>query len=323
MSSIIAFDVSKDELVGVRMHASGRVAERYTIKNTRVDVDVFLDNLPKGIRFIGCEATGPYHTFLAEACLDRAIRFRLMNPLVTKQFTRSTIRKRKTDEDDAVYIGRSLLMEAGREVSRADFSPAVPHLRTATELVNMAAALKQRRGRFNAFIADSLEAQRHLKAAEEALRAAAEALRTIGRSHVSHENMNLLESIPGIGETLAATLASEIGDIERFRNGKSLVAYAGLDPRVRQSGTSLVRNTKITKRGSPYLRHALFLASAIGQRYDAALKEYYNEKKKNGRCHTEITVANARRMAHRVYAVLKRKSPYEKRDTLTSLLTLH
>ena len=321
MSSIIAFDVSKDELVGVRMHRSGRVADRYTIKNIPRDIGLFLDALKERIRFVGSEATGPHHTFLAEACLERAVPFKLMNPLVTKQFTRSTIRKRKTDEDDAVYIGRSLLLDAGRVLSQSDFSPALPHLRTATDLVNMAATLKQRRGRFSVYVSDSGEAQAQLAAAEKALRDAACALRVIGREHVSHESCTLLESIPGIGKTLSATLASEIRDIARFKDGKALVAYAGLDPRVRQSGTSLVRNTHITKRGSPHLRHALFLAAAIGQRHDPALKEYYGMKKKDGRCHTAITVANARRMAHRVFAVLKRGTPYEKRDTLPSLLT--
>lgn len=323
MSSIIAFDVSKAELVGVRMHKSGRVADRYTVKNTREDIGNFLDQLPRGIRFIGSEATGPHHTFLAESCLERHVRFKLMNPLVTKQFTRSTIRKRKTDEDDAVYIGRSLLMEAGRELVPADLSPALPHLRTATDLVNMAATLKQRRGRFETFVTGSEEAQRELQHAEDALRSAAEALRKIGRSHVPAESIELLRSIPGIGQTLAATLAAEIGDVGRFKNGKALVAYAGLDPRVRQSGTSLVRNTNITKRGSPHLRHALFLAAAIGQRHDADLKRWYEDRKKQGRSHTETTVANARRMAHRVFAVLKRKTPYEKRTILPSLLTSH
>jgi transposase len=312
MSSIIAFDVSKDELIGVRMQGSGRVTDRYTIKNDPVSIGSFLD-ATENVRFVGSEATGPYHTFLAEACLDRNITFRLMNPLVTKQFNRATIRKRKTDEDDAVYIGRSLLLDAGREMSRSDFSPALPHLRTATELVNMAATLKRRRGRFSVYVAESAEAQKLLLHAEKALRDAAEALRTIGRTHVSQESRRLLASIPGVGDILASTLAAEIGDITRFKNGKALVAYAGLEPRVRQSGTSLVRNTHLTKRGSPHLRHALFLAAAIGQRYDQELKSYYEEKKKDGRCYTVITVANARRMTHRVFAVLKRKTPYEKR----------
>lgn len=310
MSSIIAFDVSKDELIGVRMHRSGRVADRYVITNSPESIDEFLDRLPDGVRFVGSEATGPRHTFLAEGCLNHGITFKLMNPLITKQFARATIRKRKTDEDDAVYIGRSLLLEAGRALSQADLSPALPHLRTATDLVNMAATLKQRRERFMRYVSHSEPAQQQLTAAEEALRAAAAALRTIGSTQVDARNQKLLRSIPGIGATLAATIAAEVGDINRFRNGKSLVEYAGLDPRVRQSGTSLARNTHLTKRGSPHLRHALFLAAAIGQRHDPSLKEHYERKRQEGDCFTVATASNARRMAHRIFAILKRQTPY-------------
>lgn len=208
-------------------------------------------------------------------------------------------------------------------MSRSDFSPALPHLRTATSLVNMAATLKQRRGRFERYVDGSEEARKHLESAEASLRDAAKALRVIGGAYVSQESRDLLESIPGVGGILAATLTAEIGDVTRFKSGKALVAYAGLDPRVRQSGTSLARNTHLTKRGSPHLRHALFLAAAIGQRHDPALKTCYEKKRTEGDCHTVATVGNARRMAHRVFAVLKRKTPYEKRVILSELLTSH
>jgi transposase len=68
----------------------------------------------------------------------------------------------------------------------------------------------------------------------------------------------LLRSIPGIGEVTAATILSEIGSIERFHSKKQLIAYAGLDPSVFQSGKFTATNNKISKRGSPYLRKALY-----------------------------------------------------------------
>ena len=78
----------------------------------------------------------------------------------------------------------------------------------------------------------------------------------------------LLRSIPGIGEVTAATILSEIGSIDRFHSKKQLVAYAGLDPTVFQSGKFISTNNKISKRGSPYLRKALYQAAcaAISKR---------------------------------------------------------
>ena len=68
----------------------------------------------------------------------------------------------------------------------------------------------------------------------------------------------------------------------RFKSGKQLVAYAGLDPKVKQSGASLAHNTAITKRGSPYLRRAFFIAASVAQRYDPDLKAYYEKKRAEG-----------------------------------------
>ena len=100
----------------------------------------------------------------------------------------------------------------------------------------------------------------------------------------------------------------------RFKSGKQLVAYAGLDPKVKQSGASLARNTAITKRGSPYLRRALFIAASVAQRYDPDLKAYYEKKRAEGKHYSPATIANARHIAHRVLAVLKRGTPYVKRE---------
>lgn len=160
--------------------------------------------------------------------------------------------------------------------------------------------------------------QQVLHEVEDCLKRAAATLKAHGAGFVSHEKRSLAESIVGIGPDLSATIVSEIGDISRFQRGKQLVAYAGLDPRVKQSGMSLARNTKITKRGSPYLRRALFIAAAVAQQFDPDLKTYYEKKKSEGKHYSPITVANARRIAHRVFAVLKRGTPYVRHPLSTA-----
>ena len=102
--------------------------------------------------------------------------------------------------------------------------------------------------------------------------------------------------------------------MNQFPSGKALVAYAGLDPRIRQSGISLRRNTKITKRGSPYLRKAAYIAAYIAKRHDAEFGAYHVKKMREGKRYKEATVATARKMLYRVYAVWKRGTPYMKRS---------
>lgn len=65
------------------------------------------------------------------------------------------------------------------------------------------------------------------------------------------ELSRLLQSIPGVGPKVATLLIAELSDITRFKDAKAVVAYTGLDPKVKQSGKLLKRNTKLTKRGSP------------------------------------------------------------------------
>src|SRR3990167_7559165 len=137
-------------------------------------------------------------------------------------------------------------------------------------------------------------------------------LRRQATRHIDPAIYQLLTSLVGIGPAIAVSLSAEIGDIHRFLGPKQLVAYAGLDPRVRQSGTVLNRNTRLTKRGSAELRHSLFLAANIARQHDPELKAYYQKKRAEGRTYTAATVATARKVCYRVFAVLSRGTPYIK-----------
>lgn len=70
-----------------------------------------------------------------------------------------------------------------------------------------------------------------------------------------------IKTIPGVGSVIGAVILGEIGDIERFDNPSKLVAYAGLDASVSQSGEYEASSGKLSKRGSPYLRKALYMAA--------------------------------------------------------------
>lgn len=74
------------------------------------------------------------------------------------------------------------------------------------------------------------------------------------------EECRIIQSIPGIGEKIAATIISEIGEIDRFNHPKKLVAFAGIDPSIFESGTFKGTLNRITKRGPSRLRHALYTA---------------------------------------------------------------
>ena len=306
---IIGFDVSKKELVGVRVNKRSDVQERYVVANDETGINIFLDSLECTVT-IGCEATAEYHNLLALSCIRRDIPFIILNPIVTKQFTRATVRKRKTDLTDAHVIAKCILQGEGERATEASFSVAKRMLRTSSELSRLAVSVRHMRLTFEDHWSQQTDIQQELSALAQTIETSMRRIRTLGLEQTDEKLKGLLVSVPGIGDTLAATIISEIGDVKRFTNVKAVVAYAGLDPKVRQSGTTLQRNTKLTKRGSPYLRRALYIAASIAQRHDRELKVYYLKKRTEGKRYKEATVANARHILQRVYAVWKRGTPY-------------
>ena len=120
-----------------------------------------------------------------------------------------------------------------------------------------------------------------------------------------------LHTIPGIGMIATATILAEIGDIHRFKSSSALVAFAGIDPTVRQSGEFNSTHNHMSKRGSPYLRHAIFLAATTCSFHNSPLNAYYKKKRDQGKHHLTATGAVARKLTTIIYAVLRDSKPYE------------
>lgn len=104
------------------------------------------------------------------------------------------------------------------------------------------------------FIDLLLQYQEHLSHLQSRIHALAEEV----------EAYKIIQSIPGIGGRIAATILSEIGEIHRFNHAKKLVAFAGIDPSVYSSGKFTATSNRITKRGSKKLQHVLYLAVLCG-----------------------------------------------------------
>lgn len=138
------------------------------------------------------------------------------------------------------------------------------------------------------------------------------------------EEYEIIKSIPGIGEKIAATIISEIGEIDRFNHPKKLVAFAGVDPSVFESGRFTASNNKITKRGSSRLRHALYLAVRSGIRdkrkkkttdeilpRNKKMREFYDKKRNEGKPFRVAVIACVNKLLHWIYALLKNKTTFQ------------
>ena len=127
---------------------------------------------------------------------------------------------------------------------------------------------------------------------------------------------HLLTSIPGVGELTAITILSEIGDIEKFTNDKQLTAFAGLDASIFQSGSYSSSRNKISKRGTPYLRQALYQATCAAVsnrpkgRINPILAEYYLKKVSEGKPSKVALIATAHKLLRIIFAMLSKNEPF-------------
>jgi transposase len=151
-------------------------------------------------------------------------------------------------------------------------------------------------------IALILQYQEHLVGLEENIDALAEEI----------QEYDLIQSIPGIGHKIAATILSEIGEVDRFDHPKKLVAFAGIDPSVFASGKFTATRNRITKRGSRQLRYALVMAVQCGliRSRNMRLKEFYDRKRAEGKPHKVALIACANKLVHWLHAILKSKKAF-------------
>lgn len=219
-----------------------------------------------------------------------------------------------------VTSSRALLQEA---VSAQDFAEF--DLQELTELLS-----KFSRGRFGAakanqlqeharqsigvgFLTDAVHVEmRCLLAQLELLEEQQKEVET-AQSELMQSIPQYITTIPGIGLPTGAAILSEIGDVSRFESEDKLVAYAGIDATVHQSGQFQATKMHMSKRGSPYLRLALWQAASMAIQHNEELKVYYEKKRVEGKAHGTALGAVCRKLLVRIYVILKENRAYEVR----------
>lgn len=128
---------------------------------------------------------------------------------------------------------------------------------------------------------------------------------------LSRAQDHYLTTITGISDITASVILGEVGDFERFERPEQLVAFAGLDASVHQSGDFTSNRTKLSKRGSPYLRRAIWQAAFVASNQDPALAAYYQKLRARGKVHGTAVGAVARKLTHIIFAIMRDKKPYK------------
>ncbi len=119
-----------------------------------------------------------------------------------------------------------------------------------------------------------------------------------------------LLTIPGVGANTAAGIIGEIGNISNFRNADSLLSFAGLDPKVYESGKFKAKSTPITKHGSSYLRNALIQTSRIIIKHDSTFKNYFHKKLDEGKSYNCSIGHVSKKLVRVIFSILKNNKEF-------------
>lgn len=259
------------------------------------------------------EATGTYGEALATHLADAGHRVSVVNPAAIKSYAGCQLSRTKTDKVDAALIARFCLTQ-----QPPVWTPDPPQIRTLQALVRRLDALiemhtmEQNRlaaGALTPEVEHSLHDHlRYLTAEIKRTEAAIKA--HIGNHPSLKADRDLLLSIPGIGEATTARLLAEV-NFHSYDTARSAAAFTGLVPRLRLSGSSVRGKARLSKMGSPRVRHALYFPAVTAIRCSPPIKEWAKTLRERGKCEMQIIGAVMRKLIHLAYGVLKTGKPYD------------
>lgn len=256
------------------------------------------------------EATSHYHYRMADSLHDAGFEVSVINPLITKKFSRSAIRKTKTDKVDAELLSTIGLqepnlpcfMETKEHRVKKQYAKQIASLKTERR------KLTQRRNQMRG-VSEVLDdgCASLIASLERKIRLCNQEVHLLGMElhAMTKKETGVIASIPGVGALTASCIAAELGDLSRFQDRDQVVAFAGLDPSRHESGSSVRGRSRITKRGSSTLRGFLGQAAWGVMIHNPRFKTYYLKKKQEGKHYFSILVAMAKKLLLIIYGMLK------------------
>lgn len=260
------------------------------------------------------EATGTWAEAVALALHEAGHLVSLVNPAMIRAFAQSQLKRTKTDKADATLIARFCQMH-----QPPAWTPPAPAVRELQALVRRLESLEEMRvmeehrlasGVACAAVQASL--QEHVAYLQEQIEKTRRQIKDHIDQHPRLQNKaKLLESIPGIGEATAALLLAELGDMTQFASARQIAAFAGLVPRIRESGSSVRSRSRLSKVGSSRLRKSLYFPAITALRFNPLIRALGLRLSAAGKSKMLIIGAAMRKLLHLAYGVLKSRRPFD------------
>lgn len=316
MTSILGIDVAKAKLDCALLDAHGKWRTK-VVENTPAGFAVLSEWLAKhGAQQVhACmEATGTYWEAVAEYLADAGHCVSVVNPAQIKAYAGAALVRTKTDRVDARLIAQ--FCAAQRPAPWVAPAPALRQLRALVlrrdALLAMLTQEQNRLAVARTVVRPSIE--RHIEQLRQAIGEIEAAIRKgIDDDPDLKQQAALLGSIPGLGEKSIPVLLAYYGGPPRFANARQAAAFAGLDPRQHQSGSSIKAKPRLSKVGHTLLRKALYMPAMTALSRTAWGKAFKQRLSTAAKAPMVIIGAMMRKLVHVAYGVLKSGLPFDPR----------
>jgi len=263
------------------------------------------------------EATGVYHLPAAEQLHTAGFKVTVCNPGRAADYSRSQNRVNKSDASDALSLQR---YGAGLEQIHW-FEPNLPEIAQLKALLGLMDQLERdiRRWRNRLEKAQFLPCgglptkaiRRQIRNLERELtRTQKDIDALVASSESMKRDQQLMCSITGIGTKTSQRLLPLV-QAGRFKSARQMAAFLGLTPCHRTSGTSLRSPGRLSGRGDPRLRAALYMPAVSAIQHDPGMKGFYRTLIKRGKTPKQALTAVMRKLVHVCYGVVKNQTPYQ------------
>jgi transposase len=311
----IGIDISKQKF-DICMIDSQNQKQQKTFTNDNKGFEELKAIIPTDSEVVAAiEATGCYGENLVYYLHSSNIKVFVLNPAQVKYYAKSVMLRTKTDKVDAKVICDFLKLHQNQLHL---WKPKPVSLEELQSLYRCICDFKNDRVRVKCHIescinTDSAGKQIALSYYQSQLEylttkineLTSRALDKISSFEELSNKFQLLNSIPGIGEDTALGILSELVDVNQFANAKQLAAYAGLNPAIRESGSSVRGKGRISKVGSQQLRKLLYLPAMSALRFNPIIKAFGDRLKAKGKNGKVIVIAAMRKLLHMIYGILK------------------
>jgi transposase len=259
------------------------------------------------------EATGSYSEALAVHLHEAGHTVSLVNPARIKAFGRAELQRNKTDRADATLIARFCSMHRP-----AAWVPPPAKIRELQALVRHLDDLILNRTQLANRVTDGPKIESVIESLQSLIKAVDGEIKVTKqkiRQHLDRhpglkEDRDLLETIPGISERTATKLLAEIQHLRDYKSARQAAAYAGLSPRLDQSGDS-VKKGRLSKTGNSRVRKALFMPAIAAKKHNPLLREFSERLSRRGKSKMVIIGAVMRKLLHLAFGVLKTRKPFD------------